>query len=51
MSERAMFEDWARDNQYDMRVYTYRTNVFVDARTEAAWQAWHARSEATADAC
>ena len=51
MTERELFEQWAEDQQYDMRVFSYMQNVFVDARTEAAWQAWYARSEAMADAC
>ena len=51
MSERKEFESWAIDLQYDMRVFRHMPEVFVDARTEAAWQAWKARAEAFADAC
>lgn len=51
MTERELFEKWATELQYDMRVFTYLPHVFVDARTEAAWQAWAARAEVTADAC
>lgn len=51
MIERENFELWARSQQYDMRVFSYLPSVFVDARTEAAWQAWYARAESMADAC
>ena len=51
MTEREMFEQWAVELQYDMLVYRHMPSVFVDARTEAAWQAWQARAEAFADAC
>ena len=51
MNERESFELWATDLQYDMRVFRHMPDVFVDARTEAAWQAWYARAESLADAC
>lgn len=45
-AERESFEIWATDMQYDMRVFRHMASVFVDARTEAAWQAWLTRAEA-----
>jgi len=51
MTERENFEVWAESLQYDMRVFRHMPEVFVDARTEAAWQAWYARAESMADAC
>lgn len=51
MTERECFELWATNLQYDMRVFRHMPEVFVDARTEAAWQAWSARSKVFADAC
>jgi hypothetical protein len=43
--ERKLFEQWADMQQYDVRVFRHLPHVFVDARTEAAWQAWLARAE------